>query len=53
MEGKKTVDSMAKFNPLMILRYSATHKTEHNKIHKKWRILLLACQPQSWVAAKL
>lgn len=34
MEGKKTVDSMAKFNPLMILRYSATHKTEHNKIHR-------------------
>ncbi|QDT53892.1 Type III restriction enzyme, res subunit [Caulifigura coniformis] len=34
MEGKKTVDSLAKFNPLMILRYSATHKTEHNKIHR-------------------
>lgn len=34
MEGKKTVDSMAAFNPLMILRYSATHKTEHNKIHR-------------------
>ena len=34
MEGKKTVDSMAKFNPLMILRYSATHRTEHNKIHR-------------------
>jgi type III restriction enzyme len=34
MEGKKTVDSMAKFNPLMILRYSATHKTEHNRIHR-------------------
>jgi type III restriction enzyme len=34
MEGKKTVDSLARFNPLMILRYSATHKTEHNKIHR-------------------
>ena len=34
MEGKKTVDSLAEFNPLMILRYSATHKTEHNKIHR-------------------
>jgi type III restriction enzyme len=34
MEGKKTVDSLANFNPLMILRYSATHKTEHNKVHR-------------------
>jgi type III restriction enzyme len=34
MEGKKTVDSLSEFNPLMILRYSATHKTEHNKIHR-------------------
>jgi len=34
MEGKKTVESLAKFNPLMILRYSATHKTENNKIHR-------------------
>jgi type III restriction enzyme len=34
MEGKKTVESLAKFNPLMILRYSATHKTEHNKIYR-------------------
>lgn len=34
MEGKKTVESLAKFNPLMILRYSATHKTPHNKIHR-------------------
>lgn len=34
MEGKKTVDSLAEFNPLMILRYSATHKKEHNKIHR-------------------
>lgn len=34
MEGKKTVDSLENFNPMMILRYSATHKTEHNKIHR-------------------
>ncbi len=34
MEGKKTVDSLATFNPLMILRYSATHKTENNKIYR-------------------
>jgi len=34
MEGRKTVESLAKFNPLMILRYSATHKTQHNKIHR-------------------
>lgn len=34
MEGKKTLDSFKEFNPLMILRYSATHKTDHNKIHR-------------------
>lgn len=34
MEGKKTVESLAKFSPLMILRYSATHKTVHHKIHR-------------------
>jgi type III restriction enzyme len=34
MEGKKTVESLARFNPLMILRYSATHRTEHNKIYR-------------------
>jgi len=34
MEGKRTVESLVKFNPLMILRYSATHKTEHNKVHR-------------------
>lgn len=34
MEGKKTLDALAKFKPLMILRYSATHRTEHNKIHR-------------------
>lgn len=34
MEGRKTVASLAEFNPLMILRYSATHKAEHNRIHR-------------------
>ena len=34
MEGKKTTESLAKFKPLFVLRYSATHKTEHNKIHR-------------------
>jgi len=34
MEGAKTLDSMKAFNPLFILRYSATHKTRHNKIHR-------------------
>lgn len=34
MEGPRTVNSLANFNPLMILRYSATHKTTHNKIHR-------------------
>ncbi len=34
MEGKKTVESLARFRPLMILRYSATHRTEHNKVYR-------------------
>ncbi len=34
MEGAKTLESFSEFNPLMILRYSATHKTEHNKIYR-------------------
>ena len=34
MEGKKTLDSLKEFNPLMILRYSATHKTQHNRVHR-------------------
>lgn len=34
MEGARTMGALAKFNPLMILRYSATHKTTHNKIHR-------------------
>lgn len=34
MEGGKTLDSLKNFNPLFILRYSATHKRQHNKIHR-------------------
>lgn len=34
MEGAKTLDSLKEFHPLFILRYSATHKTQHNKIHR-------------------
>ncbi len=34
MEGPATLTALPKFNPLMILRYSATHKTTHNKIHR-------------------
>ena len=34
MEGVKTLEAFKGFKPLMILRYSATHKTEHNKIHR-------------------
>lgn len=34
MEGKATLDALPKFNPLMILRYSATHRTNHLKVHR-------------------
>jgi type III restriction enzyme len=34
MEGAQTLKSLVEFNALFILRYSATHKTEHNKIHR-------------------
>ena len=34
MEGVRTLDSLKEFNPLFVLRYSATHKTQHNKIHR-------------------
>lgn len=34
MEGGKTLDSLVNFKPLMVLRYSATHKTTHNKIYR-------------------
>lgn len=34
MEGKATQEALPRFNPLMILRYSATHRTQHNRIHR-------------------
>ena len=34
MEGKATVEALPKFRPLFIMRYSATHRTEHTKIHR-------------------
>ena len=34
MEGGKTLDSLVKFKPLAVLRYSATHKKDNNKIHR-------------------
>ena len=32
--GTKTQEALEKFNPLFILRYSATHSAEHNKVHR-------------------
>ena len=29
-----TLNSLVNFNPLFVLRYSATHKTTHNKVHR-------------------
>ena len=34
MEGTRTLDSLKEFNSLFVLRYSATHKTQHNKVHR-------------------
>ena len=34
MGGKATMRALPKFKPLMILRYSATHKVNHNKVHR-------------------
>jgi len=34
MEGKVTTKALEEFNPLAILRYSATHRTEHNKVYR-------------------
>ena len=34
MEGAATVGRLKDFRPLMILRYSATHKTEHDKVYR-------------------
>ena len=32
--GDSTVKALIRFNPLMILRYSATHKVRHNLVHR-------------------
>ena len=34
MGGDATMKSLSEFNALMIIRYSATHKVEYNKIHR-------------------
>jgi len=34
MEGQATTKALEEFNPLAILRYSATHKKEHNKVYR-------------------
>jgi type III restriction enzyme len=34
MEGAATQKALPKFEPLFILRYSATHRTIHNKVHR-------------------
>ncbi len=34
MEGHKTLAALARFEPLLILRYSATHRTEHNLVFR-------------------
>jgi len=33
-KASKSFDSLQEFNPLAILRYSATHRKEHNKIYR-------------------
>ncbi|WP_428409075.1 type III restriction-modification system endonuclease [Hyphococcus sp.] len=34
MEGAATLNALPEFKPLMILRYSATHRTGHCKVHR-------------------
>jgi type III restriction enzyme len=34
MGGTQTVKALAQFDPLIILRYSATHRVEHNKVYR-------------------
>ena len=34
MSADKSQSSLASFNALMVLRYSATHRVEHNKVHR-------------------
>lgn len=32
--AEKSLESLGRFNALMVLRYSATHRVEHNKVHR-------------------
>src|SRR5690606_17283786 len=34
MEGRATMEALPQFKPLFILRYSATHRTQHNLVHR-------------------
>lgn len=34
ISAAKSLEALSRFQPLMILRYSATHKVEHNKVHR-------------------
>ncbi|MBI5552596.1 MAG: DEAD/DEAH box helicase family protein [Desulfobacterales bacterium] len=34
MEGPATTKALEEFNPLAVLRFSATHRTEHNKVYR-------------------
>jgi type III restriction enzyme len=34
MEGDATLKALVEFKPLFILRYSATHRTQHNRVHR-------------------
>ena len=34
MQADKTLESLSNFNPLFILRYSATHKRQYNLVHR-------------------
>ena len=34
MEGTATMEALPKFKPIFILRYSATHRTQHNRVHR-------------------
>jgi type III restriction enzyme len=45
MEGAATLEALPKFNPLMVLRYSATHRTQHLKVH---RLDALDATTRSW-----
>ena len=42
MEGKATIESLAKFRPLFILRYSATHRTP-GRLKPRSHFLLIFC----------